>query len=72
MARKSINPTRAKKPTIEPTIGPAIQALSFPLSELLRVASGEADAEIFVSGNERVGLIKLTARSRKGGNSGDI
>lgn len=34
---------RAKKPTIEPTIGPAIQALSFPLSELLRVASGEAD-----------------------------
>lgn len=43
MARKSINPTSAKKPTIEPTIGPAIQALSFPLSELLRVASGEAD-----------------------------
>lgn len=72
MARKSINPTSAKKPTIEPTIGPAIQALSFPLSELLRVASGEADAEILVSGNKIDGLIKLTACSRKGGNTGEV
>lgn len=64
--RNRSKPSSARAPTIDPTIGPAIHALSLLLFESLRVAEGDAEAEKCVLAGISAKKTPLTADSGHG------